>query len=75
MKLVEAPGGIQVILSNREYKMWESLYEEKCKSDLSERELYLAQSLTGKGVVKRITKEGKTYFSRIKTSLGECGSH
>jgi hypothetical protein len=75
MKLVETPGGISVILSNREYKMWESLCEEKCKSDLTERELYLAQSMCSKGVVKRITREGKTYFSRIKSSLDECGSH
>lgn len=75
MKLVEAPGGIGIILSNREYQMWESLSEEKCKSDLNEREKYLAQSMCSKGVVKRITREGKTYFSQIKSSLDECGNH
>jgi|15BtaG_2_1085339.scaffolds.fasta_scaffold00262_21 hypothetical protein len=69
MKLVEAPGGISVILSNREHAMWESLYEEKCKSDLTEREVHLAQHLTSKGVVKRLTREGKTYFSRIRGSI------
>lgn len=75
MKLVECPGGINVLLSNAEYKLWESLYEEKCKSDLTERQQYLAQQMCSKGVVKRSIKEGKTYFSRIKSSLDECGSH
>lgn len=75
MKLVECPGGINVLLSNAEYKMWESLYEKTCKDDMNERQVYLAQTLTSKGVVKREIQEGKTYYSRLKSSLDECGSH
>jgi len=69
MKLVETPGGINVFLSNREFKLWENLCEEQCKNDLSEREQYVAQELVRKGVVKRSIKENKTYYSRIKGSL------
>lgn len=69
MKAVEAPGGISIFLSNDEFKIWESLCEEKCKVDMTEREAYLAQSLTSRGVVKRTIREGKTYYSRIKGSL------
>jgi hypothetical protein len=69
MKAVETPGGISVLISNDEYKIWESLCEEKCKTDMTEREVYLAQSLTSRGVVKRTIREGKAYYSRIKGSL------
>ena len=69
MKAVEAPGGISILLSNDEYRIWESLCEEKCKVDMTEREAYLAQSLTSRGVVKRTIREGKAYYSRIKGSL------
>jgi hypothetical protein len=75
MKLVECPGGISVLLSNAEYKMWESLYKKTCKEDMSERQAHLAQALTSKGVVKREIQEGKTYFSRLKSSLDECSDH
>lgn len=69
MKLVEAPGGIQIFVSNDEHKMYESLAEEKCKSEMSEREQYLAQELVNRGVVKRSIREGKTYYSKIKRSF------
>ena len=69
MKAVETPGGISILLSNDEYKIWESLCEEKCKADMTEREAYLAQSLTSRGVVKRTIREGKSYYSRIRGSL------
>jgi len=75
MKLVETPGGVNVFLSNREFKMWEGLSNEQCKADLSEREQHVAQELVRKGVVKRSIREKKTYYSRIKSSLGECGNH
>jgi spermidine synthase len=69
MKLVEAPGGIQIILSNLENKVYDSMTEEKCKEDLSERDAYVAQSLVSKGVCKKTQREGKTYFSKAKGSL------
>jgi len=69
MKLVEAPGGIQIILSNLENKVYDSMTEEKCKEDLSERDAYVAQSLVSKGVCTKTQREGKTYFSKAKGSL------
>ena len=75
MKAVEAPGGISIFLTNDEFKMWEALGEETCKSNMTERQQYLAQSLVDRGVAKRNRKDGKTYFSRIRSSLGECGNH
>jgi hypothetical protein len=69
MKLVEAPGGIDVFLTNDEHRVWECLGEETCKSDLSERQAYIAQNLVHKGVVKRSVREGKTYYSKLKGSL------
>lgn len=69
MKTIELPGGMPVFLSNEENKLYTNLTEEICKQDLSERDAYLAQSLVNKGVVKRIIRDGKTYFSKAKGSL------
>ena len=69
MKMVECPGGISIILSNLENQVLESMTEEVCKTDLSERNQYVAQSLVNKGVAMRERREGKTYFSKTKGSL------
>ena len=69
MRTVDLPNGIPVFLNKLEYKVYESLNEETCKSDLSERDAYLAQSLVSKGVCKRINREGKTYYKKNKGSI------
>lgn len=69
MRLVELPIGIPVFLSNVESKVYESMKEEICKEDLSERDAHIAQQLVGKGVCKRIQKEGKTYYCKTKGSI------
>lgn len=69
MKTVELPGGMPVFLSNQENMVYNNLTEEVCKSDLSERDAHIAQSLVNKGVVKRVIRDGKAYFSQAKGSL------
>ena len=67
--MVECPGGISIILSNLENQVLESMTEEVCKTDLSERNQAVAQDLVSKGVAMRERREGKTYFSKTKGSL------
>jgi hypothetical protein len=69
MKTVELPGGMPVFLSNQESLVYENLTQETCKSDLNDRDAYIAQSLVNKGVVKRVIRDGKAYFSKAKGSL------
>lgn len=69
MKTVEAPGGIPTFLSLHENKMYEKLTQTVCKDDLSEREVYLLQSLVNKNLVKRIVENKKVYYRRTKGSL------
>ena len=69
MKTVELPGGMPVFLSNQENMVYKNFTEEVCKADLNERDAHIAQSLVNKGVVKRIVRDGKTYFSQAKGSL------
>ena len=69
MKLIECPGGIGVFITNQEHTLWETLAEEQCSKDLSERDKHIAQGLVSKGVARRTIKDGKKYFSRIVGSL------
>ena len=69
MKTVEIPGGIPVFINTLENKVYECIIEETCKSDLSERDAYIAQQLVNKGILKRTVREGKTYFNRNKGSI------
>jgi len=69
MKMIECPGGINVIISNLENRVLECMTEEVCKADLSERDQNIAQDLVSKGVAMRERREGKTYFSKTKGSL------
>lgn len=69
MKLVECPGGISIILSNTEYKVYDKIVKETCKSDFTEREAFVAKSLVSKGVLTRVVREGKVYFKRLRGSL------
>ena len=68
MRLFEAPGGLNVLLSNTEYTLLNQL-DETCKEDLSPRKAYLAQQLVSKGVAVKSVREGKTYYSKIKGSF------
>ena len=49
--------------------MYENLLERTCKDDLSEREVYLIQSLVNKNIVKKIVENNKVYYERMKGSL------
>jgi hypothetical protein len=69
MKCVETAGGIPVFLNNFEYKVYESIIEETCTEDLSERDVELARQLCNKNILTREEKDGKTYYSRKKGSL------
>lgn len=69
MKTVEIPGGIPVFINSLENKVYECIIEETCKSDLNERDAYIAQQLVNKGVLTRSVREGKTYYKRNKGSL------
>jgi|TARA_B110000908_G_C10247835_1_gene449889 hypothetical protein len=69
MKTIETPGGIPTFLSLKENEMYENLLERTCKTDLSEREIYLIQSLINKNIVKKIVENNKVYYERMKGSL------
>ena len=69
MKSIETPGGIPTFISLHECTMYENLLERTCKDDLSEREVYLIQSLVNKNIVKKIVENNKVYYERMKGSL------
>ena len=69
MKTIETAGGIPTFLSLKENEMYENLLERTCKTDLSEREIYLIQSLINKNIVKKIVENNKVYYERMKGSL------
>ena len=69
MKSIETPGGIPTFISLHECAMYENLLERTCKDDLSEREVYLIQSLVNKNIVKKIVENNKVYYERVKGSL------
>lgn len=69
MRSVELPGGIPVFLSNKEYKVYESINGEVLCSSLSEHNAYVAQGLVNKGVVSRQRINGQTYFTKTQGSI------
>ena len=69
MRSIAAPGGIPTFVTMHENKMYENLTDAVCKDDLSEREIYLLQSLVSKNLVKRIVENKKVYYRRTKGSL------
>ena len=69
MKSIETPGGIPTFISLHECEMYENLLERTCKDDLSEREVYLIQSLVNKNIVKKIVENNKVYYERMRGSL------
>ena len=54
MRTVVAPGGIPTFVNRHEGKVYESVTDRVCKDDLSERDVYLMQSLVNKNLVKKI---------------------
>lgn len=69
MKTINAPSGIPVFVTLHENRVYEDLVEQKCRDDLSERDVYLLQSLVNKNLVKRIVENKKVYYRRAKGSL------
>jgi predicted transcriptional regulator len=69
MRTINAPGGIPTFVTTHENQMYENLIDQLCKDDLSEREIYLLQSLVSKNLVKRIVENKKVYYRRNKGSL------
>lgn len=69
MKTVETPGGIPVFISTYESQVYESITDEVAKSSLSERDAHIAQQLVEKNILKRVIRDGKTYYKRNKGSL------
>ena len=70
MKTHELPGGMMILLSNLENKVYECMmHEAVCKDDLSERDAYVAQGLVSKGLCQRESREGKIYFRQVSRSF------
>lgn len=69
MRTIETPGGIPTFISVLECKLYDRIVTETCKDDMSERDAYTAQKLAEKNILKRIVKDGKTYFMRNTGSL------
>jgi predicted transcriptional regulator len=69
MKTIYAPGGLPTFVTLHENRVYEDLVEQVCRDDLSEREIYLLQSLVNKNLVKRIVENKKVYYRRTKGSM------
>ena len=69
MRYVEAPGGLPIFLTNMEYKCYDKMDEKVCKEDLNERDRDICRNLVTRGVLNRITEEGKTYFCKARGSI------
>ncbi len=70
MKSVELPGGHMTLISNLENRVYECMmHEEVCKDNLSERDADIAQRLVTRGLAERFTREGKTYYSKTRSSF------
>lgn len=69
MKTVETPGGIPVFININESKLYDSITERVCESDLSEYDANIAHGLVGKNILKRVIENGKTYYERNQGSL------
>lgn len=69
MKTIRDPGGMPTFVTIHENRVYEDLVEQVCRDDLSERQIYLLQSLVNKNLVKRIVENKKVYYRRAKGSL------
>ena len=69
MKTVETPGGIPVFININESKLYDSITERVCESDLSEYDANIVHGLVGKNILKRVIENGKTYYERNQGSL------
>jgi predicted transcriptional regulator len=69
MRTINAPGGIPTFVTLHENRVYEDLVEKVCRDDLSERQIYLMQSLVNKNLVKRIIENKKIYYRRTKGSM------
>lgn len=69
MKTINAPGGIPTFVTLHENRVYEDLVEQVCRDDLSERQIYLMQSLVNKNLVKRVIENKKVYYRRSKGSM------
>jgi predicted transcriptional regulator len=67
MRTVVAPGGIPTFVNRHEGKVYESVTDRVCKDDLSERDVYLMQSLVNKNLVKKIIEGKKVYYQKARS--------
>jgi|TARA_B100000131_G_C17824369_1_gene495053 hypothetical protein len=70
MRAIVTKGGIYTWLNTRENKFIEEKFseaEQLSKEDLNEREQFIAQSLVGRGILEKSTKEKKVSY-RINTN-------
>tara|TARA_Y200000002_G_scaffold380731_1_gene392903 strand:- start:296 stop:520 length:225 start_codon:yes stop_codon:yes gene_type:complete len=65
MKAIVTKGGIYTWLNVRENKFIEEKFEQAeqlSKEDLNEREQFIAQSLVGRGILEKSTKNNKVSY-------------
>lgn len=65
MKAIVTKGGIYTWLNVRENKFIEEKFEQSeqlSKEDLNEREQFIAQSLVGRGILEKSTKNNKVSY-------------
>ena len=65
MKAIVTKGGIYTWLNVRENKFIEDKFQKNqklSKEDLNEREQFIAQSLVGRGILEKSTKDNKVSY-------------
>lgn len=73
MRTVTTPGGIETIVSYREFEFLESIQESVYKKDLDEFTAEMARSLTTRGVLNRLYDDDGIYYVRNKNKGIENG--
>jgi hypothetical protein len=68
MRSILGPGGIPTFVNKLENKVYEHMMEERvCKDDLSERDVYLMQSLVNKNLVNKMVEGKKVYYKQARS--------
>lgn len=69
MKIIEILGGIRLPITNEEMDVLNRFHDTEVivRSDLSEREIHIANQLVNKSVLQRKIQDGKTSYKKLST--------
>jgi hypothetical protein len=69
VRTIETPGGIPVIVSGVEYALYKKIERKIKKDDLTDREVYIAQQLIDKNILRKKVQNKQTYYIRKRGSI------